>query len=394
MRVIYILSPTKPFGGAARSLLNTITLLKQASVEALVVMPDKGEMCSRLDELGVEYKVLDYRFGVYPPVQSFSDWILFLPRLIGRIALNHRAAREVCAIARLFKPDLIHTNVGVVTVGYIAARRLHLPHVWHIREYGDHSYNFRFYPSNEAHLRALQQSYTICISRDLARYNGLEGNERSRVIYNGVVPAKEEADNTATKRENSFLFIGRIERGKGIKEMLEAFVRSLSAMQTKHRLLLAGSVTDRQYFDELTQIITQAQAGKEIVFLGEIGRPEEYIRKAKAVIVPTQYEGFGRVMPEAMCLGTPVIAYNNAGSKEQMDNGVRLTGQKIALSYTTADELVERLVEVADNGLQLLLPMIARARQTVSTLYTNEQNAQQVLAFYNDILNNTSKTKK
>ena len=389
MRVIYILSPTHPFGGAARSFLNMVTLLRQTGVTAMVVMPDEGEMCALLDEAGVEYRVLDYRFGVYPPVRSLTDLVLFVPRLIGRLWLNSRAARQVCAIAEQFKPDLIHTNVGVVTIGYLASRRLHIPHVWHIREYGDQSYHFRFYPTNDAHRRALQQSYTICISRDLARYNGLENNERSRVIYNGIVPTKVESKEKQTaKREDYFLFIGRIERGKGIREMIDAFVLSLTNMSTRHRLLLAGSVVDAQYYRELTQVIAQAKIGDLVEWLGEVSKPDAYVSKAKAVIVPSHYEGFGRVMPEAMYAGTPVIAYNNAGSKEQLDNGVRLTGGEIGLRYTTTNELAGYMATIANNGLQAEEVMIDRARQTVCTLYTNEQNTQQVLAFYTDILNN------
>lgn len=385
MRVIYILSPTIPFGGAAKSLLATVMQLRNSGVTPLMVMPDEGELCSRLRENGVEYRVLNYRFGVYPPVHSLKDFVLFVPRLMGRVWLNRSAVRQICSIAEQFKPDLIHTNVGVLTIGYQAARRLRIPHVWHIREYGDKHYHYCFYPTNRSHRQALQDSYTICISRDLARYNGLEGNERSRVIYNGAVSAKTDKANVQ-ERENIFLFIGRIERGKGLQEMVEALLRSLPQQKQRHTLLLLGSIEDKPYYEEIRQSVVRANAEDYVRFTGEVPAPAKYIRKAKAVIIPAHYEGFGRVMPETMMLGTPVIAYNNAGSKEQLDNGLQLTGGEIGLRYTTTDQLTNHITSVANNGLQPLEQMLQRAQQTVRALYTNEQNASQVLAFYNEIL--------
>lgn len=389
MRVIYILSSTMPYGGATKSFLTMVTQLQHAGVVPLVVVPDNGGVCNRLSELGIEYRVLSYRLGVYPPTGSLKDLLLFIPRLLGRIYINRIAAGKICDIAQQFKPNLIHTNVGVLTVGYMAARRLHIPHVWHIREYADLDFDLHIYPSRRNHLRALQQpnSYSVCITHDIAKYNGVDDHKQSQVIYNGIVSGNElHKALPAMTKECFFLFAGRIEQGKGIQQMIDAYIQSVPVMRVKHKLLIAGKIENAEYYAQILDSIAKTQAGEDIVFLGEVANVETYMQQAKAVIIPSVSEGFGRVMPEAMCINTPVIARNTAGSKEQLDNGLQLTGAEIGLRYSTTDELSRLIVQVADAEAEAFAEMTARARQTVCTLYTNEQYAQNILSFYNRIL--------
>ncbi|MBR0310680.1 MAG: glycosyltransferase [Paludibacteraceae bacterium] len=388
MRVIYVLSSTQLSGGSTKSFLNLVVRLRDAGVEPLVIVRDGGGVCARLKEIGIAYRVLSFRLGFYPPTDSLKDILLFAPRLIGRLYVNQRATRLLCAIARRFGADLIHSNVGVVTIGYDASRRMRLPHVWHIREYGDKYFDMHYYPTRRSHLRALQQplSYSICISRDIAAYNGLTGCSQSRVIYNGIVEEAKSGDQAPIAKENFFLFVGRIERGKGILELIEAYKQSLPRMSQFHRLLLAGKAEDQKYYNQLTDSLALLPADS-VVLLGEIADVGDYMRRAKAVVVSSELEGFGRVMPEAMSVNTLVIARDAAGSKEQFDNGLKLTGEEIGLRYSTREELADRIVQVASTPQEYYSDMLSRAYRTVYELYSNEQNATKVLAFYKDILN-------
>lgn len=388
MRVIYILNTTDPHGGSTKSFLSMITRLQQFGVIPFVIVQNNEGVCRQLEQQRIAYRALSYRLAVYPPTESLRDVLLFLPRLIGRLFLNWRASNKLCGIIREFKPDIVHTNVSVLSIGNRAARRTGVPHVWHIREYGDRDFNMHFYPSRRSHLHDLQApgTWSICITRDVARYNQLTDNPTARVIYNGIVPAEEAAVIQGTKREDIFLYTGRIEHGKGITDLVSAFIQSLPRMQTKHRLLLVGRVEEPKCFNRAQQLIAQAHANDYIEFTGETSDIDSYMRKAKAVIVPSLSEGFGRVMPEAMWRGTPVIARNCSGLKEQFDNGIRLTGGEIGLRFDTTDELAEHIARIANEGLAPYSDMIERARTTVSTLYTNERYAEQVLAFYQEIL--------
>ena len=65
------------------------------------------------------------------------------------------------------------------------------------------------------------------------------------------------------------------------------------------------------------------------------------MRQAKAIIIPSHNEGFGRCMPEAMFNGCLCIGHDTGGTKEQMDNGTEATGEDIALRYQTEDQLTD-----------------------------------------------------
>jgi len=389
MKILYILSSTTPFGGASKSFLTLIRFMKQTGVTPMVVVPDTEGLCAELKESDIAYHVAFFRWGVYPPLETLKDKILFIPRLFGRIYANWIGTRQVCAIARTFKPDIIHTNVSVITVGYRAAQKLHIPHVWHIREYGDLDFHLRYMPTRRQFIHALHRpgSYSICITNALASYNGLSDFLQSRIIYNGIVPTTKNAPrNISWERDPYFLFAGHIESAKGVKEMIRAYASCVNKMSIRHSLWIAGKVTNPEYFNEIQAFIKQSHLEKDIVFMGELSNLPEYMQKAKAVIIPSLSEAFGRVMPEAMYNNALVIAYDNAGSKEQLDNGLRLTGEEIGLRYTTEDELSRIMLHVANDGLQPYSEMIARAHRTVCELYSKERYTEKVLSFYKFIL--------
>ena len=81
------------------------------------------------------------------------------------------------------------------------------------------------------------------------------------------------------------------------------------------KLILAGKINDRKYFDSLKGDID----GKLINWIGELAFPEKLklYQKAKAFLFPILWEEpFGLVMIEAMACGTPVVAFNNGAISE------------------------------------------------------------------------------
>lgn len=110
------------------------------------------------------------------------------------------------------------------------------------------------------------------------------------------------------------------------------------------------------------------------------------MQRAKAIIIPSRFEGFGRVMPEAMAVGCLTIARDTGGTHEQLENGLSVTGKEISLRFTTVNELTERLIQVDGMSKQTVEGYRNRAAQTVEVLYTNDSYGAQVLAFYTEIL--------
>lgn len=81
------------------------------------------------------------------------------------------------------------------------------------------------------------------------------------------------------------------------------------------KLVLAGKIRDKDYFEEIKKEID----GEQIKYFGELGFDQklELYQKAKAFIFPILWnEPFGLVMIEAMACGTPVIAFRNGSVSE------------------------------------------------------------------------------
>ena len=54
---------------------------------------------------------------------------------------------------KIINPDLIYSSTSVITIGYSLARKYLVPHVWHIRKFGDLDYNFSYFPNRETLIR-------------------------------------------------------------------------------------------------------------------------------------------------------------------------------------------------------------------------------------------------
>ena len=389
IRVLYILNATDPFGGATKAVMNLLD--GTSCISPYFILPDDSGVAQVLQQKGIPYSVLNYRMAVYPPLTCLKDYLLFLPRLCGRIWLNSRAAKRVQTIARDFNADIIHTNTSVNDIGYKAARKLRIPHVWHIREYGILDFNFHHYPCHSHFMRRLKsaQSYTICITRDIQRYSGLQDWPASRVIYDGVLHANQVC--LSLPKKDYFLFAGRLEEGKGIEELIEAYSVYSSKTEQPMPLWIAGDTRDAGYKDKLLGIVSHMACKDTIHFLGMRKDILSLMQGAMALIVPSRAEGFGFITAEGMFSGALVIGKNVSGTKEQFDNGCQLTKQEIALRYKTQDELVRHMLQVSRQGIEPYLPTIKAGQAAAEQLYSVESHQRAVCQFYNEICKHNGK---
>ncbi len=113
-------------------------------------------------------------------------------------------------------------------------------------------------------------------------------------------PRSENSDDAVPHARPYFLFAGRLERLKGLDDVIPAF-----RAQEAADLLIAGA-------GEYEPVLRKLAAGiPQVRFLGRVpeDRLASYYRHARAVIAPSRgFETFGLVIIEAFRHGTPVIA--------------------------------------------------------------------------------------
>ena len=396
MKVVYITSSTTMSGGGSKSFLNIVYGVIHYGVKPIIICPDKGAMYQALIEKGISVYACFYRTGTYPPFdKNWKDILLFIPRLFGRLLANAIGVLQLCKICKKEKPNIIHTNVSVTNIGYYASQILHIPHIWHIREYGDLDFNVHYFGGHKGQLQKYKKnnSYTICITKDLQKHNDLAKEKKSKVIYNGVL-SLQNLLYTANKQPY-FLFVGRVEEAKGVLPLLEAYISYCNKVEHPIPLRIAGQLKGDKYEQHCKELVYTQNLQSYVSFLGEISDILPLYQNAQAMVIPSISEGFGRITTEAMFSGCLTIGNDVAGTKEQFDNGKQLTGEEIGLRYTTLEQLVQHMsniTEAAQNGTftQTYEPMILRAQKVVAQLYTTEQNAQQVYQFYQEICSRNS----
>ena len=166
---------------------------------------------------------------------------------------------------------------------------------------------------------------------------------------------------------DDLLFFGRMHPDKGAAEAIQA------ALQTGHKLLMAGIIQDEGYFQrEVAPFVD----GDRVVFDGPVGGAARTraLGQAKALLHLIGFEEpFGLSVIEAMACGTPVIAYNKGSMPELIEHGV--TGFLVD-SFEEAVDAIGRIGEIDR----------AACRRAVEARFTVERMAENYLALYERIL--------
>lgn len=387
VNIVYILSSAT--GGGFKSFMNLLEELMKKGVKPTVVLPEKNEIYGMLSDMGVPTIIVPYRYDTYPPYVTIKEKLYFFIKLIGRRIVNYYAIVKVSRILSGINVDIIHTNVSVIGIGHYIAKRLKVPHVYHIREYGDLDFGYKYFPSKKNFVERLSSDYSICITKDIQKHFNQNTNAKSVVIYNGV---QKEAEMIPDKSSgNYFLYLGDILPAKGTDILVKAYSEYVKMSHKPLPLYLAGRIAVNAYAEEIHKYIKHNNLEENIFFLDKQKDVKKLIRGANAIVIPSINEGFGRCMPEAMFCGCLAIAHNTGGSKEQLDNARTITGREVALHYDDPSELPRLLLQAEEMTDKEREWYVRSAFEVVNQLYTNEKNSNDVLQFYESILKTDGK---
>ena len=394
MRILYILSGTEIRGGATKSFMAMADAVVKAGHEIAVVVPNEDGITAVLKARGWKVVVVPYMFATLPYLSwAPRELIKFLPRLIKAKSINRKARKIVNAFAENWRPDIVHDNTSVTDLGHYAAAKINAAHLIHIREYGWKDFR-RINPGLGKRLSA-PNTYVAAITSALASFRGKGLDPRKvRIIYNGVV--SENILDYRCRKAPYFLYAGRITEGKGVADLISAYIDYGSSCVAYGKsplgLKLAGGASG-EFLGEMRKKIAEAGLDSNVEWLGEIDNVASYYAEAAATVIPSRAEGFGRVMPEAMSAGSLCIVRNEGGLAEQLDNGCRECGRDIAFGYETLAELTNILTEISDAYRRgnayteggCFFQMITDSRNVVGKLYSYEANAREVLDYYSEI---------
>ena len=325
MRVAFITHYSELYG-ANRSLLNLIDGLERFKVDSFVISPRKGEITEILQEKEIPVSIFPIRPWVsrYPVTNSLTSQIFsnlgYWRGAIKRALRNIYVTHAVVDLLRTWEIDVIYTNSSVLPNGAIAASRLRLPHIWHLREILDLHYGYRPDWGSKIYKKVMSSAEAIITNSEAVRSHQLESDmyARAKVVYNGIAWESEfdrlryiATNKPDTNRPYTFALVGLIHQNKG----QESSIRALSIVVRRFpdtRLLIVGGGDATN----LEQLVIELGVKDNVEFWGYVEDANNAYLASDAVLMASRHEAMGRVTAEAMAACLPVIGYDSGGTSE------------------------------------------------------------------------------
>ena len=183
------------------------------------------------------------------------------------------------------------------------------------------------------------------------------------------------------KSKKIILFPARLTRWKGQLE----FVDVIRKITTESILVLfAGDTKNDSYAKQLREKINKSNLKDTFKILGSINREEMRLLFDIAdlsVSLPLRAEGFGRTISESLYSGTPVIAFNYGGAKNQLEHlsdFFKLTPQ----DYGSLPNKIDLLLNLSSNQK---VKIFQNVKTVIENNFSKENMANQYLEFYESV---------
>jgi len=207
--------------------------------------------------------------------------------------------------------------------------------------------------------------------------------EKIKVIYPGagnLAPARpidlEETQKKYHLPADYFLYVGNLEPRKNVASIILAFDQFLAEHPeyNSYGLVLAGSKGWK--FNDVFSAWKSALNKDKIQLLGYVSETEKncLFARARILIYPSFYEGFGFPVLEAMAAGVPVITSTNSSLPEVAQDAAILINP-----FNLAEIKAAMLAILASSQLRELLRGKAKL---VKDKFKWEQAAQQYLKLF------------
>lgn len=348
MKIILVTSYYYPnmFGGTEHSVKLLAEGLKDKGHEVYVISADRKD--KEIEDInGIKVIRLNLKFR--------SELIVW--KIIRKIFefRNYMMSKKITQIIKDIKPDVIHSNnlFYISPIIWKIAKKNNIKVVHTLRDYWGicpkctllncresickrrkflckvHQFNYESY-AKYVDIVTAPSNFTIKKYKEYGIYNKTKSFMVSNAIdidfnkHNQIIKNRLEKDDEEIK----FLFIGSLEKFKGIEYLINTFKN----IELKNiRLTICGVGNMLSYVQEAIK------DDNRIEYLGRVDKEkkENVLLNSDVMIVPSiWYEPFGRVVIEGYKYAMPVIGTNIGGIAELLDDKVA-----ISVESNSQDEL-------------------------------------------------------
>lgn len=198
-----------------------------------------------------------------------------------------------------------------------------------------------------------------------------------RFIPNLAIRHKVRSDLGISDNAIVYLFLGRLNKDKGILDLAHAFAVLASRMPHAH-LLMVGP--DEGRMDMRLQLILE-KCSSQFHRIGFTEKPEDYMACADIFCLPSYREGFGSVIIESAAVGIPAVASNIYGLVDAVKDGE--TG--ILHQPKNIEEIKLALLTLSNNEV-MRKKMSEQAMAHVHAFFTTDIVVAAMRKYYHNIL--------
>lgn len=305
-------------GGANRAMFELIGHLRAMGHTVTVFAPVEPvlevNIVTELKHLGVP--VYQYPF---PWIRKDST-----ARILYMQAIQYPHRYVMLNDARGMGFDLVHSNGSVISVGAWLARKLGVPHVWHLREFGDLDFGLKF-PFGRLGEKVVYggKSHFIAISQAVAnRYQRSISNDKIHLIYDGLSMPATDPVSTHDGDVTNFVITGMVSLRKRQIDAIKALDIVVNGHGVRNVHLTIAGRENPAYGVEMRRYITDHGLSEYVSMLGELNGVKDLLAKMDVGLMLSDNEAFGRVTVEYMHANLAVIA-SKSGANTEIIGGVK-----------------------------------------------------------------------
>lgn len=328
--ILFIHSSSELYG-SDRSLLNIVKNIDKKQYNVFVILPCYGPLVYEMKKIdGIKVEIFEVAV-LRRKNLSIKGGIEY----IRNFKISYVYIKEFIKKNRI---DIVDTNTAVVFQGAIAAKKMGVKSVWHIREIINSKLE------NKVISLIMQKFANLIIANSKATGKALDvSQDKIRVVYNAVEEMSIDVENKACS-QLTIGMAGRINRWKGQKLLVDAALIVHERFPEAIFHIAGDAYLGEEYLEkDLQEYIDKKGLTDTVFLLGQVTNMCQFYSSLDIFVLPsTQPEPFGLVVIEAMEFSLPVIATNHGGPKEIIDNGV----DGYLVDHNNCFDLAHKLMEL------------------------------------------------
>lgn len=399
MRIVFISSEftadkNEPTGGIGTYLLNITEGLVNLGHEMIVITLKKHKKTSdkKIKIVYVDWgkKFINWGRKILP----FSLCQRILNFLEYPIFFSIGAFLKINEIEKKEKIDIIEGNdFGGELFFYLLFRKRRPPVVLRLHTPSFIIQRFNTEPRNLFY-KILKFIETYCLktadslyspTKSLAKIISQETNRR----VNKIIPYPFRSTyffKNIKRKQNLVLYVGKLQPKKGVVVLVKAIPGVVKKFpETLFLFVGPDTIWNGKSVKKVLQEICQKNNVSEntIFYKSEIKKDELYrlYRKATITVIPSLWENFPNVCLEAMSQGSVLIASNNGGLKEIIDN----ENNGLLFKTNNSKDLKEKIIRLIKNKY-LREKMSKTAQKNVVDRYNSNKIVKETINYYQTVL--------